>query len=148
MASIKNTRSGLGGSSRVLLSQGADQFDPDSLLGTEEEPTPPISVQPLLILTLSPPQAPEPFQIGGFFEGILTKKDELTIELTAMFPVALELSRFGLMKDPTTITSLETRSADFTSILELPDFQIDSVQLEQPHNNRVRIKVVLSRCPI
>lgn len=133
--------SGLGGS-RVLVSEGADQFDPDSLLDEDETTTWKVAI-PLAILTVSPPMTLEELKIGGFFEGLSSEQTELTLEMTVLFPVALELSHLALMKDPTSLVSLEIQNMNpEPAILELPEFQLVSVQIGSPLNNRVKMKVL------
>ena len=133
--------SGLGGS-RVLVSDGADQFDPDSLLNEPETKPSEVAI-PIAILTVSPPMNLELFKIVGFFEGLRSEQTGLTLEMTVLLPVALELSHLVLMKDSTNLVSLEIRNVNpEPSIFELPEFQLISVQIDSPLNNRVKTKVL------
>ena len=85
----------------------------------------------------------EELKIGGFFEGLSSEQTGLTLEMTVLFPVALELSHLVLMKDSTNLVSLEIRNVNpEPAILELPEFQLVSVQIGSPLNNRVKMKVL------
>lgn len=138
--------SGFGGS-KVLVSEGADQFDPDSLL--EEEVT--LTTKslagelPLAILKVSPPHSLDEFEIGGFFDGLSSEQGSLSLELTGLLPVALELSHLALMEDRTNLVSVQIRGVGpEPSNLELPGFQLVSVQIGTPLSNRVKIKVLFN----
>lgn len=140
-------QSGLG-SSRVLISQGADAFDPDSLLDNEEslKPTPNTSL-PLVILTLCPPHENE-FQVGGILESLTTHKGEIVIEFIGLLPIALDLSYLALAQDKTSIQTLEVKQEE-SSCLEVFDFEIESVKISSiQENNKAKIKMVLIRASI
>lgn len=142
-------QSGLG-SSRVLISQGADAFDPDSLLDNEEslKPTPtPTTFLPLVILTLCPPHENE-FQVGGILESLTTHKGEIVIEFIGLLPIALDLSYLALAQDKTSIQTLEVKQEE-SSCLEVFDFEIESVEISSiQENNKAKIKMVLIRASI
>ena len=140
-------QSGLG-SSRVLISQGADAFDPNSLLDNEEslKPTPNTSL-PLVILTLCPPHENE-FQVGGILESLTTHKGEIVIEFIGLLPIALDLSYLALAQDKTSIQALEVKQEE-SSCLEVFDFEIESVEISSiQENNKAKIKMVLIRASI
>lgn len=140
-------QSGLG-SSRVLISQGADAFDPNSLLDNEEslKPTPNTSL-PLVILTLCPPHENE-FQVGGILESLTTHKGEIVIEFIGLLPIALDLSYLALAQDKTSIQTLEVKQEE-SSCLEVFDFEIESVKISSiQENNKAKIKMVLIRASI
>lgn len=142
-------QSGLG-SSRVLISQGADAFDPDSLLDNEEslKPTPtPTTFLPLVILTLCPPHENE-FQVGGILECLATYKDKIVLEFIGLLPIALELSFLVLAQDKTSIKTVEVKQKESFS-LELWDFKVESVEISSiQNNNKTKIKMVLLRASI
>lgn len=140
-------QSGLG-SSRVLISQGADAFDPNSLLDNEEslKPTPNTSL-PLVILTLCPPHENE-FQVGGILESLTTHKGEIVIEFIGLLPIALDLSYLALAQDKTSIQTLAVKQEE-SSCLEVFDFEIESVKISSiQENNKAKIKMVLIRASI
>lgn len=140
-------QSGLG-SSRVLISQGADAFDPNSLLDNEEplKPTSTTSL-PLVILTLCPPHENE-FQVGGILESLTTHKGEIVIEFIGLLPIALDLSYLALAQDKTSIQTLEVKQEE-SSCLEVFDFEIESVEISSiQENNKAKIKMVLIRASI
>jgi hypothetical protein len=140
-------QSGLG-SSRVLISQGADAFDPNSLLDNEESLKPtPTTFLPLVILTLCPPHENE-FQVGGILESLTTHKGEIVIEFIGLLPIALDLSYLALAQDKTSIQTLEVKQEE-SSCLEVFDFEIESVEISSiQENNKAKIKMVLIRASI
>lgn len=135
---IQSGQSGLG----VLVSEGADQFDPDSLLDEELSASPlnePTSV--IAILAINPPMNLSTFQVGGILESLKTEQGCLVLNMTVLLPLALELSRLVLMTERTVLTSIELLTPERMMFLAQP-FHLSSVQFDSPLNNRVKMTVL------
>jgi hypothetical protein len=136
--------SGLG-EPRVLLSEGADGFDPDSLV--EDKPiSTPVGSLPLSIFHFT--TSDSVFQMLGYLQGLTVQSKKLTVNLIGLLSVGLELSRLKTTVTSILLKSFETRTADENVIFieNSDDWKLDLVELTAPQpNNQVHIKVVLSQ---
>ena len=84
--------------SRILLSEGAEDFDPSSL--TEESPQQSQITNtaiPIAILSLNLSNK-TPMFVGGYFQSVTVENEELSIEMVGLLPVGLELVRLSANK--------------------------------------------------
>jgi len=147
MVMKNNTLSGLDGS-KVFLSEGAEEFDPDSLVEEEESQEQPLVAQstiPLVILSLITPNK-TPLFVGGYFQRIMAGLDELTIEMIGLLPVGLELVRLSTIKPGVGFNHLEIQADGGPVKIDKPNhYKVKCVCLSKPQsNNQVSIKVVLA----
>lgn len=81
----------------LLLSKGAEEFDPDSMVDEVDSVDPtlaqPQSVSPLLSLILVNETSLEPFEVGGLLQTVVVTKNNLfSLGFTCLLPVAVEIS--------------------------------------------------------
>lgn len=92
MSLLQNIPSGPG--SQVLVSQGAEDFDPDSLLEldlpTETVPTPASGAAPLVLLKFIPPLG-DALEVAGILRSISAKSTKITLSFACLAQVGLEL---------------------------------------------------------
>lgn len=117
MTPTKTNLSGPGGS--VLLSAGAEGFDPDSMvedlespLQPPEENTTPSSsniTTTIVTLRLQTPGDPidEPFQIIGFLHAVRAVKKRFEVAFHCLLPLAIELCAATLENSPTSFISCD-----------------------------------------
>ncbi len=135
--------SGLG-ESRVLLSEGADRFDPDSLV--EDKPfSPPVGSLPLTVFQFT--TSDSVFEMAGYLQSLTVESKKLTVNLVGLLAVGLELSR---LKATYTVLlkGFETRTTNETVVFvkNNDDWKLELIELTAPQpNNQVHIKVVLSQ---
>lgn len=135
------TQSGQNGF-RVLVSDGAEQFDPNSLMDeTHQQPSTPNSPLALVILTVVPPDGLDKLQIGGIFKHLSIDNSFLTLNMTVLVPLAIKLSQLVLMNDATCLESIEIPTVE-QAILEPRVFLLNSVQFDSPLNNLVNMTVL------
>lgn len=132
--------------SRILLSEGAEDFDPSSL--TEESPTQSQITNtaiPIAILSLNLSNK-TPMFVGGYFQSVTAENEELSIEMVGLLPVGLELVRLSVNKPGLTFNHLEVQmESGPVKIDKQNHYKVKSVSLTNPQsNNRVSIKVVLT----
>lgn len=141
-----NTLSGLDGL-KVFLSEGAEEFDPDSLVEEESQEQPLVtqSVIPLVILSLITPNK-TPLFVGGYFQTIMAGLDELIVEMIGLLPVGLELVRLSTIKPGLGFNHLEIQTDGGPVMIDkLNHYKVKCVCLSKPQsNNQVSIKVVLA----
>jgi len=105
----------VGPEARVLLSPGAEAFDPDSMV---EEPTPPSPPpQPAFAATLTTlalripesQEEDEPFQVIGFLKAIQAKNGVLNLLFECLVLVGLDLCELTLASKPSRFISCTFR---------------------------------------
>lgn len=105
------TKPFVGPGARVLLSPGAEAFDPDSMV---EEPTPPSPptkpafAATLTTLALRLPESQEevePFQVVGFLKAIKAKNGVLDILFECLVLIGLDLCELTLASKPSKFVS-------------------------------------------
>src|SRR5437868_2635147 len=104
--------SGLG--PRILVSPGAEEFDPDSMVDEPEIlPSNPeeankralaLAPKPFLALTLAPPLGEE-LQVAGFLHKMSSTKHHLGLVFECLLPFGLKLSELALANERTAYVS-------------------------------------------
>jgi len=95
----------------LLLSKGAETFDPDSMV---EEAVPndvaPVKSLPqpsILSLKIQPTSSPEPFEVAGLLQRINSDQGVLWFAFACLTPIAIELSHLAFLQEPSSL--LETK---------------------------------------
>lgn len=141
---MNEINSGLDGS-RILIGDGMDQFDPDSLVEDVNQPNTQENTS-IVILSLDPPDGSEELKVGALFESIETAKNNLCLSLVVLLPIAIELSSLVFARFKTKLNWLEFREPNISPTkLNPPNLSLFSVQFENSSNNRVKTKLIFRR---
>ena len=142
MSSQQNIPSSPG--SKVLVSDGAENFDPDSFL--EEPPSIPVPEashqKTFVILNFVPPLG-EPVQVAGILSSLSSSEIGFHVEFVCVAEVALELVQLSMGNDSTSLEScdLVTSSGKEISKLVLPNLILHKVRVRNLADNRAEVKV-------
>ena len=143
MSSQQSIPSGPG--SKVFVSQGAEAFDPDSLLDSPTEApseTPPPQQRTLVILNFTPPLGDQ-VQVAGILSSLSTNKSGFQVQFVCLTEVAIELVQLSMGNDTTSLDGcdLVTSSGKEISKLVLPNLILSKVRVRNLSDNRAEVKV-------
>jgi hypothetical protein len=135
--------------SKVLVSSGAEEFDPDSILDIEqpEATKPSLEDEKILVILLIKPFEEEAFRVAGILDKIKTGPSKQTLEFICLSHVGIELMRHSIFSDPTFIEECELLGRDQESKPAIKThFRLHKVWIEFISNNRAKVKLQM-QCP-
>jgi len=127
MKAKKEPSIGLGAS--ILLSSGAQDFDPSSMVEVptdlhpaESTPNPP----PLVVLTLQPPAGAN-LQVAGLLQNYSASTGVFTCQFNCLVNFAMKLTRLGIASEPSKFVTCEIKAGDVEIDWEFEGYLLESV---------------------
>jgi hypothetical protein len=125
----------------VLVSSGADDFDPSSLLD-EEQVTTESKNHPYIILAINSNTKLD-LHVVGLFERLTVEKNSISLEMLALADVLLGLTQLVLDEHPAKLISLDVHLLGSQTLKLTPKgFELHSVDIATPLSNRVKVKII------
>lgn len=118
---------------KILLSAGAENFDPDSMVETpEEQKEVARALAPsILSLFLRPSgDEAEPFQVAGFIKNLSGSSGVLNLEFHCLASIAADLAAFVFLAEPTFLSSAEVNMGKSAFKWEFENYVLKSVNVE------------------
>lgn len=128
------------GPGKILVSPGAEEFDPESMLDLEDRPasSPPqerrqnlSTSKPLVALTLCPSMADKMFEVAGILHGLTSDPDKFTLRMECLGAYALRMAEFSSYTEkPAFIECEVSMGEEAAANFGMQHFELTSVSIE------------------